>query len=104
MDNSKIGKSKTQLRALISNRDLKFFEIQFFKVEGRSLEFPMEKLELVLTQYVGVFDHNFIGEKMEFLLRCRFEISKNPNDSNIQGFHYISKFAAFLHFHHFTNC
>jgi len=64
----------------------------------------MEKLELVLTQYVGVFDHNFIGEKMEFLLRCRFEISKNPNDSNIQGFHYISKFAAFLHFHRFTNC
>jgi hypothetical protein len=36
----------------------------------------VEKLELVLTQYVGSFDHYFIGGKMEFLLRCRFEISK----------------------------
>jgi hypothetical protein len=41
---------------------------------ARSLEFQVQKLELVLTQYVGSVGPNFIGEKMEFLLRCSFEV------------------------------
>jgi hypothetical protein len=36
----------------------------------------MEKLELALIQYIGLFDHNFISGKMEFLLRSHFKISK----------------------------
>jgi len=29
-----------------------------------------------------------LTQKMEILLRCRLEISKNPNDSNIQDYNY----------------
>ena len=54
MDNSKIGNSKTQPRVLIPNRDLKFFEIQFFKVEGRNHYPELEKLQNQAILYIVV--------------------------------------------------
>ncbi len=43
-------------------RNLELLGLQIFNSERRSLEFPMEKLELA-HQYIGSVDNNLIGEK-----------------------------------------
>jgi hypothetical protein len=59
---------------MLFNRNLKFFGLQIFNVEGSNLEFPVEKLVLALIQYIG-----FCGARINFrYLRFRIEIS-NPN-------------------------
>ncbi len=50
------------LVVLISNLNLKYLGLQIFNCEG-SLEFPVEKLELGLTQHIGLCGNNFIGVK-----------------------------------------
>ena len=48
---------------LITNLNLEFFSLQIFNVEGRNLEFLVEKLELALPQDIGVVVHNLLGGK-----------------------------------------
>jgi hypothetical protein len=49
-------------------RNHKFLGIQIFNLEGRNLEFLGENLDLVLPQYMGVLDPNFIGGKIEIFI------------------------------------
>ncbi len=55
-------------------RNLELLGLQIFNIEGRNLEFPVKKLELAHTLYIGVFANNSLAKEMGFLLRCMLEV------------------------------
>lgn len=44
--------SVINLKEMTSFRNLKYFELQIFKVEGKSLEFLVKNLRVMQTQYM----------------------------------------------------